>query len=75
MRKSSEEVGAEYAEWLKTEKGIVADQLYVNEVTALVKDRVNFVKELWDQSFFFFEEPVTYDEVTVKNGGKKIRRN
>jgi glutamyl-tRNA synthetase len=38
MHKSSEEVGAEYAEWLKTEKGIVADQLYVNEVTALVKE-------------------------------------
>lgn len=71
MRKSSEEVGAEYAEWLKTEKGIIADQLYVNEVTALVKDRVNFVKELWDQSFFFFEEPVTYDEVTVKKRWKE----
>ena len=36
-----------------------------------MKDRVNFVKELWDQSFFFFEAPTTYDEVTVKKRWKE----
>ncbi|MEE1091034.1 MAG: glutamate--tRNA ligase, partial [Paludibacteraceae bacterium] len=66
LKKSKEEVGEEYLQWLEEEKGIKADKDYVVKVTGLVKDRVNFVKELWDQSFFFFEEPTTYDEVTVK---------
>lgn len=71
MRRSSEEVGKEYQEWLKAEKNIDADIQYVTKVAALVKDRVNFVKEMWDQSFFFFEEPTTYDEVTVKKRWKE----
>ena len=71
MRRSPEQVGEEYKEWLKTEKNIDADIEYVTKVAALVKDRVNFVKEMWDQSFFFFEEPTTYDEVTVKKRWKE----
>ena len=71
LKKSKEEVGEEYLQWLETEKGIKADKDYVVKVTGLVKDRVNFVKELWDQSFFFFEEPTTYDEVTVKKRWKE----
>ena len=55
MRRSPEEVGKEYQEWLKTEKNIDADIQYVTKVAALVKDRVNFVKEMWDQTFFFFD--------------------
>ena len=71
LKKSKEEVGEEYLQWLEEEKGIKADKDYVVKVTGLVKDRVNFVKELWDQSFFFFEEPTTYDEVTVKKRWKE----
>ena len=71
LKKSKEEVGEEYLQWLEEEKGIKADKDYVIKVTGLVKDRVNFVKELWDQSFFFFEEPTTYDEVTVKKRWKE----
>ena len=40
-------------------------------MAGLVKDRVNFVKELWDQSFFFFEAPTEYDPVTVKKRWKE----
>ena len=71
LKKSKEEVGEEYLQWIETEKGIKAEKDYVVKVTGLVKDRVNFVKELWDQSFFFFEEPTTYDEVTVKKRWKE----
>jgi glutamyl-tRNA synthetase len=31
-----------------------------------VKDRVSFVKELWDQSWFFFKTPESYDAKVVK---------
>ena len=71
MRKSAEEVGKDYQAWLKAEKNIDTDLAFATKVAALVKDRVNFVKELWEQSFFFFEEPTTYDEVTVKKRWKE----
>lgn len=41
----------------------------------MMKDRVSFVKELWDVCSFFFVAPAEYDEKTVKNAGKKIRLN
>lgn len=48
------------------EKGITADSAKVEKVVGLVKERVNFVNEIWDQSFFFFVAPESYDEATVK---------
>ena len=36
------------------------------KVAGLIKDRVHFTTELWDQSFFFFKAPDSYDEKTVK---------
>ena len=71
MRKSEEEVGKDYQTWLKAEKNIDVDLNFAIKVAGLVKDRVNFVKELWDQSFFFFEAPTEYDPVTVKKRWKE----
>jgi glutamyl-tRNA synthetase len=47
-------------------KGVRAEAAYVERVVALVKERVDFVGELWDQSSFFFLPPSGYDEKTVK---------
>lgn len=44
---------------------------YIETVVGLVKERVNFVKELWDQSSFFFVAPVSYDEKIVKKRWKE----
>lgn len=55
---------------LLAEKGITEDISKVSRVVALVKERVNFVKELWAQSSFFFEAPTSYDEKTVKKRWK-----
>ena len=71
MRKSDEEVGKDYQAWLKAEKGLDVDLDFAVKVAGLVKDRVNFVKEIWDQSFFFFEAPTEYDPVTVKKRWKE----
>ncbi|KAA6350086.1 Glutamate--tRNA ligase [termite gut metagenome] len=40
-------------------------------VVGLMKERVNFVKDLWDESRFFFMAPVQYDEKTVKKCWKE----
>ena len=39
---------------------------YLASVVGLVKGRVNFVKELWEQARFFFVAPETYAEKDVK---------
>jgi glutamyl-tRNA synthetase len=39
---------------------------YLTRVVSLVKGRVNFVKEIWDQARFFFIAPDTYAEKDVK---------
>lgn len=53
------------------EKGVDVNIEYVETVVGLVKERVNFVKELWEQSFFFFKAPVEYDEKVVKKRWKE----
>jgi glutamyl-tRNA synthetase len=35
-----------------------------------VKERCHFVNEIWDQGFFFFEAPATYDEKIVNKRWK-----
>lgn len=56
---------------LLEEKGVDVTLDYVETVVGLVKERVSFVKELWDQSFFFFVAPVSYDEKVVKKRWKE----
>ncbi|GHS97492.1 glutamate--tRNA ligase [Bacteroidia bacterium] len=41
------------------------------KIVGLVKDRVTYVKDLWEQSSFFFVAPETYDEKTVKKRWKE----
>lgn len=67
--RSNEDVATMFASVL-AEKNIEAPFDYVVKVVGLVKERVNFVKELWDQSFFFFVAPTSYDEKTVKKRWK-----
>lgn len=71
IRKSDAEIGEVYQQWLHEEKNIDVELDYASKIAGLVKDRVNFVKELWDQSFFFFGAPTSYDEVTVKKRWKE----
>lgn len=53
------------------EKGVKADVATVTRVVELTKSRVNFVKELWEASSFFFVAPTEYDEKTVKKRWKE----
>lgn len=53
------------------EKGIEASPEKVTKVVSLVKERVHFVKELWDQSAYFFVAPESYDEKTIRKRWKR----
>jgi glutamyl-tRNA synthetase len=41
------------------------------KIVGLVKERVTYVKDLWEQASFFFVAPTTYDEKTVKKRWKE----
>lgn len=53
------------------DKGIESPLQYIETVVRLVKERVSFVKELWDQASFFFVAPTAYDEKVVKKRWKE----
>ncbi len=44
---------------------------YVARVVGLVKGRINFVADLWDQAKFFFQAPVEYAEKDIKKRWKE----
>ena len=44
---------------------------YLSKVISLIKERANFINELWDQSHFFFERPETYNEKSVQKYWKE----
>ena len=53
------------------QKGINAPLETVTRIVGLVKERVHFIHELWDQTSFFFEAPVSYEEKTVRKRWKE----
>ena len=52
------------------EKDIVEDSEKVKKIVNLVRERANFITDLWEQSSFFFIAPTAYDEKTVKKRWK-----
>lgn len=53
------------------EHQVTAARAYVEKVVGMVKERITFVKELWEQSSYFFIAPAEYDEKTVKKRWKE----
>ena len=67
---------AQLAELFKpilTQQGVDPDKFgddYITRVVALVKNRINFVRDLWDNAAFFFQAPTTYAEKDVRKRWK-----
>lgn len=51
--------------------GVHATPEYVEKVVGMMKDRVSFIKDLWDVCSFFFVAPAEYDEKTRKKRWKE----
>lgn len=69
QQKSNEEIAALFTPIL-IENSVTASSEKSVQIVGMVKERVNFVKELWAQSSFFFAAPTTYDEKTVQKRWK-----
>ncbi|MBQ1645692.1 MAG: glutamate--tRNA ligase, partial [Prevotella sp.] len=70
LQKSNEEIATLFAP-IVANNGIDVPMERVVKVVGMMKDRVNFVKELWPLCSFFFIPPTEYDEKTVKKRWKE----
>ena len=70
LRKSPEEVAEMFAP-IVANNGATATMEQLVEVARMMKDRVNFVSELWPLCSFFFFPPTEYDEKTVRKRWKE----
>lgn len=69
LKKSNEEVANLFAP-IVANNGVDESMERITKVVSMMKDRVNFVKELWPLCSFFFIAPTEYDEKTVKKRWK-----
>ncbi|MCG9971418.1 glutamate--tRNA ligase [Christiangramia crocea] len=60
----------EFQKFLK-KQDIEAESDYVYEVVKLIKERVVFVEDFWNQGYFFFMSPTSYDPKDSKKAWKE----
>ena len=70
LRKSDEEIAQLFAP-IVANNGVETTMDRVRQVVHMMKDRVDFVQELWPLCAFFFIAPTEYDEKTVKKRWKE----
>ena len=70
LQKNNEEIAQLFAP-IVANNGVEEPMERIVEVVRMMKDRVNFVKELWPLCSFFFIAPTQYDEKTVKKRWKE----
>jgi glutamyl-tRNA synthetase len=70
QEKSLEEL-AELFKPVLAKKGVKSSDEKTLAIVAEIKERCEFVSELWEQSYYFFEVPTSYDEKTVKKRWKE----
>lgn len=66
MKQSDDDLAKSFAPFLY-EKGIDLDYTTLVKIVSSIKERANFVQELWELGDFFFVAPTSYDEKASKN--------
>lgn len=71
--RSNEQLAAEFLAAMPEEAKLLTEtqKTQLPHVIGLVKERVNFVSELWEQMSFFFVAPTEYDEKSLKKRWKE----
>jgi glutamyl-tRNA synthetase len=67
--KSNTQLALEFRESLRTH-GFHVDIVRLETLVGIVKERVNFVKDLWEQTDFFFKAPEIYDQGVINKSWK-----
>lgn len=69
QQRSNKELALEFREHLRA-KGFHHDTGELETLVGLVKERVNFVKDMWQECDFFFKAPENYDADVIKKRWK-----
>jgi len=70
IKKTGKELAILFNAELKN-RGISPEITTVERICEMLKERVNFVSELWDEAYFFFVSPSEYDEKFLKKACKE----
>jgi glutamyl-tRNA synthetase len=65
QNRTNTQLAFEFREFLRA-RGYQDDIIRLEILVGLLKERVNFVKDFWENSYFFFKAPETYDQEDVK---------
>jgi glutamyl-tRNA synthetase len=68
--RTNNQLALEFREVLRA-KGYQHDIVRLELLVDMVKERVSFVKEIWDETDFFFRAPLSYDEDVVRKRWKQ----
>ena len=70
QKKSADELYP-YFEKILEKKQISCNADYLKNVIDLIKDRLNFINDFWEQACYFFEAPTEYDPQALKKRWKE----
>jgi glutamyl-tRNA synthetase len=70
QNRTNTQLALEFREFLRA-RGYHVDIVELEILIGLVKERVSFVKDIWDQTDFFFKAPDTYDQEVIKKRWKE----
>src|SRR5664280_228964 len=69
QKRTNNQIAIEFRDYLRSH-GYQDDIIRVETLIGLIKERVSFVKDIWEQTDFFFKAPETYDQEAVKKRWK-----
>jgi len=69
QKRTNEQLALDFREFLRAH-GYHFDIVELEVLVGLVKERVSFVKDIWDQTDFFFKAPESYDQEVIKKRWK-----
>jgi glutamyl-tRNA synthetase len=70
QKRNNKQLAIEFREFLRA-KGFFVDIIELETLVGLVKERVSFVKDIWEQTDFFFKAPETYDPEVIRKRWKE----
>jgi glutamyl-tRNA synthetase len=70
QKKTNNQLAIEFREFLRA-RGYQFDIVMLESLVGLVKERVSFVKDIWEQTDYFFKAPESYDQEVVKKRWNK----
>jgi glutamyl-tRNA synthetase len=70
QKRTNTQLSLEFREELRAH-GFHVDINELETLISLVKERVSFVKDLWDQTDFFFKAPESYDQEVIRKKWKE----